>query len=151
MARTRPTGLRWLVALVLAAVTGLTLVGCARGTEVSVSTTGDPVCDAVTTIAGVWATAAPPTLLGDPDALADFASGLEGGFGRAVAVLAAEVPDEVATDLAGVEAALTQQYRDGVAYAGGDMSAVPLITPAERTALAGVRDWSVGRCPEVSW
>ena len=127
------------------------VTGCGSGAEGSVSAPSDPVCDAVATVAGVWGTSAPESLLGDPDALADFAAGLQGGFDRAARVLSAEAPPEVVEDLELVSVALDTQYRDALAYAAGDSSAVPVITPAERTALAGVEAWSSERCPGVGW
>jgi len=140
------------VALVALVVLGGVLVaGCGTEAEGSVTTLDDPVCDAVATVAGVWGTAAPATLLGNDDGLAAFAAGLQGGFDRALDVLVAEAPDEVDDDLEVVSAALDAQYRDALAYAAGDMSAVPVITPAERTALAGVEAWSEQRCPGVGW
>lgn len=137
----------------LAAVALSTLVvsGCGSDVEGSVSVLDDPVCDAVATVAGVWGASAPATLLGNPEGLADFAAGLQGGFDRAVAVLAADAPPEVDDDLEVVTAALDAQYRDALAYAAGDMTAVPVLTPVERTALAGVEAWSAERCPGVGW
>ena len=125
--------------------------GCGSDVEGAVVEPVDPVCDAVATVAGVWGTSAPPSLLGNPEGLADFAAGLQGGFDRSVAVLRAEALPEVVDDLDVVATALDTQYRDALAYAAGDMSAVPIITPAERTALAGVEAWSEQRCPGVGW
>ncbi len=133
------------------ALVALLVPGCGSGAEGSVSVLDDPVCDAVATVAGVWGTAAPATLLGNAEGLADFAAGLEGGFDRAVAVLRDEAPPEVDDDLDVVVAALDAQYRDALAYAAGDMTAVPVLTPAERNALAGVEAWSSERCPGVGW
>lgn len=132
-------------------LSAVVLSGCASDAEGSVSVLEDPVCDAVATVAGVWGTSAPATLLGNAEGLADFAAGLQGGFDRAVAVLAAEAPPEVGDDLEVVSSALDAQYRDALAYAAGDMSAVPVITPVERRALAGVEAWSSQRCPGVGW
>ncbi len=137
-----------LAAVVLAALVGS---GCGSDVEGSVVVLDDPVCDAVATVAGVWGTAAPATLLGNPEGLADFAAGLQGGFDRAVGVLVDEVAPDVDDDLEVVVAALDAQYRDALAYAAGDMTAVPVLTPAERNALAGVEAWSSERCPGVGW
>jgi len=141
---------RWCAAVAVSALS-LLGVGCASGADGSVVEQADPVCEAVSTLAGVWGTAAPGNLLGDAEALADFAAGLQGGFDGAVAVLADEAPPEVEADLEVVATALEIQYRDALAYAGGDMSAVPVMTPVERDALAGVEAWTSQRCPGVGW
>ena len=138
--------------LVLGVVAMVALAtACGSEVEGAVVEPVDPVCDAVATVAGVWGTSAPPSLLGNPEGLADFAAGLQGGFDRSVSVLRSEAPPEVVDDLDVVATALDTQYRDALAYAAGDMSAVPVITPAERTALAGVEAWSQQRCPGVGW
>lgn len=109
------------------------------------------MCAAMDEALGVWASQAPESILGDPDALADFAGPLQASFNDALTVVAEQAPPAVDADIAILRASLADLYATAIRYVAGDMEAVPVQSPEALAALGRVKDWARPQCRGVSW
>lgn len=135
--------MRW-VAVAVFSVVVVAAGGCGGSDERAVGV--DPVCAAVWELGAIWDTQAPERILGDNDALADFAGALLEGFNAAAGQVTAVAPDTVAAELDVAAAGLEGLYDRALAYAAGDMESVPVQLPGEVRAFANVRAWGTERC-----
>lgn len=135
--------MRW-VAVVVLSVLVVAAGGCGGSDERADRV--DPLCAAVWELAAIWDTQAPERILGDNDALDDFAAALLQGFNAAADTVGAAAPDTVAADLDVAAAGLERLYDRALDYAAGDMESVPVQLPGEVRAFASVRAWGTERC-----
>jgi hypothetical protein len=109
------------------------------------------MCAAMDEALSVWSTQAPEGIVGDPDALADFAGALQVSFNEALTTVASEAPPEVKADIAILRQSLADLYATAIRYVAGDMQAVPVQSPEALEALGEVKAWARPQCPDVSW
>jgi len=127
------------------ALAALAPLGCGSADDAT-SSGPTPLCAAVWELGAIWDTRAPEAVLGDNDALADFAAALLNGFDAAAGVVAAEAPPDVVADLEVATEGLITLYDNALAYAAGDMASIPVQQPDEVQAFARVRAWGEGEC-----
>ena len=130
----------------------LVVSGCGgSGSDEPQTAPAAPMCAAMDEALSVWATQAPASILGDPDALADFAGPLQTSFNDALSVVADQAPPDVDADIATLRMSLADLYATAIRYVAGDMEAVPVQSPEALAALGRVKDWARPQCPGVSW
>jgi len=149
----RLVGSTRVVATVAAAALAMVLVlsGCGGSGDDEPDEAASPMCAAMDEALGVWGSQAPESILGDPDALADFAAPLQASFNDALTVVAEQAPPAVDADIAIVRMSLADLYATAIRYVAGDMEAVPVQSPEALAALGRVKDWARPQCPGVSW
>jgi hypothetical protein len=141
-------GRRWpVVVLSLALLTA----SCGQSDDGASAGDGrDSVCADMDLVATVWTARAPADLLGNADGLAGFTDGLLAVLDAALNGIVDSAP-EVAADAVAIEVALEGFYDQARAYAAGDTQAVPVLTEADRAALARIAAWATTRCPGERW
>jgi len=117
------------------------------------STVADPaaMCASMDTVVAVWNTQAPPEVLGDPEALADFAGSLQTSFTDALTEVAAVAPKSLEDDIATARVSLARLYATAIRYVAGDMGAVPTQPAEDLAAFGRIKDWARPQCPGVDW
>jgi hypothetical protein len=127
-----------------------------QGTDTAV-TSGSTVagaaamCASMDTVVAVWTTQAPPEVLGDPEALADFAGSLQTSFTGALTEVAAVAPASLDDDIATTRVSLARLYATAIRYVAGDMGAVPTQPADDLAAFGRIKDWARPQCPGVDW